>query len=337
MARRLYAAGPRRPPDVPLTSGAISRRGILPHDLVHDRAARAVRPRRRPRLRSAASRRLGGSVRRRDERDPRWRSRSMAGRRRRASSSAPGRDDGPRRGHGRRRRGSRRRSRAQVARSLSLDHDGSGWAEVGRRDPVDRPAPGASSVTSGRSASTRRTRRRVQAVIGQRISMRMAARIKARPGRAPRRRGRRCGGQRPATRSRVPQRLLDLDGAPGLPRRRSCGCTASPGRRSTGGSTPKRLRRMPIEERWRRSGPSVASASGRRSTSCSGARAWPMRFPSRIRDARRYAPLYDLPAEPDGRRADRHRRAVAAVPDVGLRARPALARANSAAAAYRQG
>lgn len=68
--------------------------------------------------------------------------------------------------------------RAQVARTLSLDHDGTGWEEVGRRDPVIgrfqdefdylRPVCFYSPYEAA-----------VQAIIGQRISMRQAATIKA--------------------------------------------------------------------------------------------------------------------------------------------------------------
>src|SRR4026208_1331872 len=64
--------------------------------------------------------------------------------------------------------------RGQVARTLSLDHDGTGWDDVGRRDPVIgrlqaefdhlRPVCFYSPYEAA-----------VQAVIGQRISMRQAA------------------------------------------------------------------------------------------------------------------------------------------------------------------
>ena len=67
--------------------------------------------------------------------------------------------------------------RGQVARTLSLDHDGTGWDEVGRRDAVIgrlqaefdhlRPVCFYSPYEAA-----------VQAIIGQRISMRQAARIK---------------------------------------------------------------------------------------------------------------------------------------------------------------
>lgn len=69
--------------------------------------------------------------------------------------------------------------RRQVARSLSIDHDGSGWGEVGRRDPILgavqarydwlRPV----CFYSGYEAAT-------SFVIGQRISMRGARIIKDR-------------------------------------------------------------------------------------------------------------------------------------------------------------
>lgn len=67
--------------------------------------------------------------------------------------------------------------RDQVARTLSLDHEGTGWEDVGRRDPVMgrfqdefdhlRPVCFYSPYEAA-----------VQAVIGQRISMRQAATIK---------------------------------------------------------------------------------------------------------------------------------------------------------------
>ena len=66
----------------------------------------------------------------------------------------------------------------QVARSLSLDHDGTGWEEVGARDPILgaiqarydwlRPVCFFSAYEAATSF-----------VIGQRISMRQAATIKA--------------------------------------------------------------------------------------------------------------------------------------------------------------
>jgi len=104
--------------------------------------------------------------------------------------------------------------RRQVARTFSLDHDGRGWDEVGRRDPVIgrlqvefdhlRPVCFYSPYEAA-----------VQAVIGQRISMRMAARAKLalaeRLGAEVE-----AGGQRMRA-FPVPQRLVALDEAPGLP------------------------------------------------------------------------------------------------------------------------
>jgi DNA-3-methyladenine glycosylase II len=104
--------------------------------------------------------------------------------------------------------------KGQVARTFSLDHDGRGWDEVGRRDPVIgrlqvefdhlRPVCFYSPYEAA-----------VQAVIGQRISMRMAARAKValaeRLGAEVE-----AGGQRMHA-FPVPQRLVDLDEAPGLP------------------------------------------------------------------------------------------------------------------------
>ena len=67
--------------------------------------------------------------------------------------------------------------RGQVARTLSLDHDGTGWDDVGRRDPVIgrlqaefdhlRPVCFSSPYEAA-----------VQAIIGHRISIRQAATIK---------------------------------------------------------------------------------------------------------------------------------------------------------------
>jgi DNA-3-methyladenine glycosylase II len=103
--------------------------------------------------------------------------------------------------------------RRQAARSLSLDHDGSGWAEVGRRDPVlgalqarygwFRPVCFYSAYEAATSV-----------VIGQRISMRQTRvvkdRLSADLGDAVE-----IGGQvvRPFPR---PQRLLDLVNVPGI-------------------------------------------------------------------------------------------------------------------------
>jgi DNA-3-methyladenine glycosylase II len=103
--------------------------------------------------------------------------------------------------------------RGQVARTLSLDHDGTGWDEVGRRDPVIgrlqaefghlRPVCFYSPYEAA-----------VQAIIGQRISMRQAARIKlglAESGGATLE----IGGQKLHAFA-LPERLLEVTEAPGL-------------------------------------------------------------------------------------------------------------------------
>ena len=103
--------------------------------------------------------------------------------------------------------------RGQVARTLSLDHDGSGWDEVGRRDDVIgrlqaefdhlRPVCFYSPYEAA-----------VQAIIGQRISMRQAAHLKtglAESAGEPLE----AGGQRLHAFA-LPARLLDVADAPGL-------------------------------------------------------------------------------------------------------------------------
>lgn len=103
--------------------------------------------------------------------------------------------------------------RDQVARTLSLDHDGTGWEEVGRRDPVMgrfqdefdllRPVCFYSPYEAA-----------VQAIIGQRISMRQAATIKkalaTEHGEAVE-----IGGQR-LDAFALPQSLTDVNDAHGL-------------------------------------------------------------------------------------------------------------------------
>ncbi len=103
--------------------------------------------------------------------------------------------------------------RDQVARTLSLDHDGTGWEEVGRRDPVMgrfqdefdllRPVCFYSPYEAA-----------VQAIIGQRISMRQAATIKKalakEHGEAVE-----IGGQR-LDAFALPQSLTDVNDAHGL-------------------------------------------------------------------------------------------------------------------------
>jgi DNA-3-methyladenine glycosylase II len=103
--------------------------------------------------------------------------------------------------------------RRQAARSLSLDHDGSGWVDVGRRDPVigrlQARYPGFRPVCfySAYEAAT-------SFVIGQRIAMRQAKVIKDRLAEGW---GDEVeiGGQvvRPFPR---PQRLRDVDSGTGL-------------------------------------------------------------------------------------------------------------------------
>jgi DNA-3-methyladenine glycosylase II len=103
--------------------------------------------------------------------------------------------------------------RDQVARTLSLDHDGTGWDEVGLRDPVIgrlqaefdhlRPVCFYSPYEAA-----------VQAIIGQRISMRQAAKIKL--GLAESRGDAlEIGGQRLHAFA-LPDRLLEVTEAPGL-------------------------------------------------------------------------------------------------------------------------
>jgi DNA-3-methyladenine glycosylase II len=103
--------------------------------------------------------------------------------------------------------------REQVARTLSLDHDGTGWDEIGRRDPVIgrlqaefdhlRPVCFYSPYEAA-----------VQAIIGQRISMRQAARIKLGLAEAHGD-ALEIGGQQLHAFA-LPHRLLDVAEAPGL-------------------------------------------------------------------------------------------------------------------------
>jgi len=103
--------------------------------------------------------------------------------------------------------------RVQAERSLSLNHDASGWPDVGKRDPVVgrlqeqfnylRPVCFYSAYEAATSF-----------VMGQRISMRQNARIKERL--------RDAHGLRPTVNSRdyasfpSPQQLLDIDHVDGL-------------------------------------------------------------------------------------------------------------------------
>ena len=101
----------------------------------------------------------------------------------------------------------------QAARSLSLDHDGSGWAQVGRQDPVigrlQSRYPGFRPVCfySAYEAAT-------SFVIGQRIAMRQAKVVKDRVSSGW---GDRIafGGQSVQAFPR-PQRLLEMDAVSGL-------------------------------------------------------------------------------------------------------------------------
>lgn len=125
--------------------------------------------------------------------------------------------------------------RRQVARCLSLDHDGTGWPAVGERDPVigrlqaDHAHLRPVCFYSAYEAAT-------SFVIGHRIARRQSARIKAWLGEE-------LGDHvslEGATHSAFPrpQRLLGLVSAPGLNPRKSSGCTAWPRLLSTDGLTP---------------------------------------------------------------------------------------------------
>jgi DNA-3-methyladenine glycosylase II len=103
--------------------------------------------------------------------------------------------------------------REQVARCLSLDHDGGGWPAVGERDPVIgrlQAAYGYLRPVCFYSAYEAAT----SFVIGQRIARRQAARIKAWLGEELGD-GVQLDGATYAAFPR-PQRLLDLISAPGL-------------------------------------------------------------------------------------------------------------------------
>jgi DNA-3-methyladenine glycosylase II len=104
-------------------------------------------------------------------------------------------------------------ARAQALRCVSLDHDGRGWAAVGERDPVIgrlqrehrylRPVCFYSAYEAATSF-----------VVGQRIARRQGARIKAWLGESV---GDRIeSGGRTFVAFPRPQRLLEVDEAPGL-------------------------------------------------------------------------------------------------------------------------
>jgi DNA-3-methyladenine glycosylase II len=135
--------------------------------------------------------------------------------------------------------------RDQVARTLSLDHDGSGWDEVGRRDPVMgrlqaefghlRPVCFYSPYEAA-----------VQAVIGQRISMRQAARIKV--GIAETRGLAFSIGGQSLPAFALPQALVDLSEAPGLNPEKVIRLHGVAEAALDGRLDAARLRSMPFEE-----------------------------------------------------------------------------------------
>jgi DNA-3-methyladenine glycosylase II len=135
--------------------------------------------------------------------------------------------------------------RDQVARTFSLDHDGTGWEDVGRRDPIIgrlqaefsylRPVCFYSPYEAA-----------VQAIIGQRISMRQAATIKTAIAKEH---GDvvEIGGQR-LNAFALPQSLTDMNAAHGLSteklrRLHAVARAALEGRLDTA-----RLRAMPYDE-----------------------------------------------------------------------------------------
>jgi DNA-3-methyladenine glycosylase II len=125
--------------------------------------------------------------------------------------------------------------RLQVARCLSLDHDGTGWPDVGKRDPVIsrlqerhdylRPVCFYSAYEAATSF-----------VIGQRIARRQAARVKAWLGEQLGDRVELDGANHVAFPR--PQRLLELTDAPGLNATKVERFTGWPKPRWTAGSTP---------------------------------------------------------------------------------------------------
>jgi DNA-3-methyladenine glycosylase II len=136
-------------------------------------------------------------------------------------------------------------ARRQVARCLSLDHDGAGWPEVGRRDQVIRRLQEQYEYLrpvcfySAYEAIT-------SFVIGQRIARRQSARIKAWLGEQLGDRIELDGGTHAAFPQ--PQRLLELTDAPGLnavkvERLHGLAQAALDGRLDT-----ERLRTLPIDE-----------------------------------------------------------------------------------------
>ena len=189
----------------------------------------------------------------------------------------------------------------QAARSLSLDHDGSGWLEVGRRDPVvgrlqERYGPlRPVCFFSAYEAAT-------SFVIGQRISMAQTRRVKDRLAET-------VGdaidvdidGERRTIRAFPrPQRLLDLaeiDGVAAIKvdRLRGLARAAMDGRLAT-----ERLRGLPVDEALAelRTLPGIGewTATGVLTRGCGVADALP--YGDAIsREAVRF--FYDLPDLPD--------------------------------------
>lgn len=132
----------------------------------------------------------------------------------------------------------------QASRSLSLDHDGSGWPAVGERDPVMgrlqrehgylRPVCFYSAYEAATSF-----------VIGQRISMRQSARIKERL--------REAAGDRPTVDGRPyasfprPERLLGLREIPGVSAQKTSWLHGLARAALDGRLDTERLRAMPRE------------------------------------------------------------------------------------------
>jgi DNA-3-methyladenine glycosylase II len=135
--------------------------------------------------------------------------------------------------------------RDQVARILSVDVDGSGFAAVGERDPVvgglQRRYPGLRPVGfwSPYEAAA-------WAIIGARISIRQAAAIKARMstelGEAV------SFGDRTLSAFPAPQRLASLDGFPGLAGRKPEWLRSLAGAALDGRLDAARLRALPAPE-----------------------------------------------------------------------------------------
>ena len=204
--------------------------------------------------------------------------------------------------------------RRQAARSLSLDHDGRGWAAVGERDPVLgalqarydwlRPVCFYSAYEAATSF-----------VIGQRIAMRQARVVKDRLA-AEHGDPIEIGGEvvRPFPR---PQRLLDIHDVQGISAVKVAACATSPGPPSTASSTPSGCAHSPRTRHWPSSalpgvGPWTAQAILMRG--CGVADSLPL-ADEISRTA--VASLYGLARAARRRDLDRDVRRVAPVPDVG--------------------